>query len=244
MLSKRKLARRRLLDNVVCRWAPDDQIKMLYHARIGAKSRTLAQAAEEVFKDFDEGYLHAKPCIPAVNRWNKVYGPLAWWCFGVQFFKLVVEGFDHAGVQQANRHANGGVVVNIDAVGPVDEDNYRKVQKARWKKANTWLIAPQTPKCLCVSPSLFKLSLPLLASLFKSSAENNRRGSILGFLSPINSPVQTTMRAMRRALANPLGICWSLFQPWDESSTHDVACATWALMGEIFMRCEMVLHMM
>jgi hypothetical protein len=234
----RKAARRRLLDICPGTWSADGQLS--YYSHLGSNSNTLESASDELFSVLEASYLNTKPPIPAINRWNKVYSPLAWWTFGMVFFNLMPAAFDAARSEDSRSRRHLQFVANVDLIGPISEEMYRKVNMARWNKGASWLLKPSTLMSMTISVVLFELTLPLMAALFKGSQDNNKCGSVLSFMSPISSPVLQTMRRLQDALHDLNDQCWTLLRPWSPSAIHNTACAAWTLAGELFMRCELV----
>ena len=171
-LGHRRAARLRLLDNCPGRWS--ESAPLLYNARHGAKSETLIDAAAEVYNDFVIGFLSAKPVIPALNRWNKIYAPLAWWLFALKFFRIVADALEALGAPSAPSANQSDFIHNVDLIGPMCEAMFRKVEKVRWKKGTGWLLAPSTPHSLCISVTLFRQALPLMGILFDSAKKTVR----------------------------------------------------------------------
>jgi len=233
-LRGRAAARKRLLSICPGRWTRSGAFT--YYAHCGARSNTLADAAEEIAKEFDLAFLSAKPAIPAVNRWNKLYMPMAWWCFAHQFFNIVVEAF--AMVRQSQVAASEpDFISNVDAIGPMSEQMYRKVNKARWNKAELWLTQASTARSMSIAVTLFRAVLPLMGSFFKATRGNNAE-SMLCVVCSSTSPAHRALRDLKAMLAQPDDhAAWYVVKPWSPGLLHDTACSAWTLMGEIFMRC-------
>ena len=205
-----------------------------YYARPGCKSDTKVQAAAEVYKYFAEGFLSAKPAIPALNRWNKVYAPLTWWLAAMQFHGVINKAFSL--LQQREQQEAEGFLVDADILGPQSEATYRKMEAARFAKARDWPSDACTFRSLSISVTLFRQALPPMGLLFKST-KNMRT---LDFVVRQTSPAEALMRNMKQALADLNNPAWQSLRPWSPDILHDTACSAWTFLGEVFMRSVMV----
>ena len=134
-LGHRQAARRRLLELCPGVWCRSGKIK--YYSHLGSRSNTRSEAGDEVADVLMAALLGTRPPIPAINRWNKVHGPLAWWSFGLNCFGLVVDAFERI---RGIECPEDNFLDDINAVAPADEETYRKLKKLRWTKASTFFV--------------------------------------------------------------------------------------------------------
>ena len=73
-MTKKKAARRRLLEVIPERWEPDGELT--YLARYGMAPTTIQAARDEVLQLLDVLAIVSPPTVPAHNTWNTVHRPL------------------------------------------------------------------------------------------------------------------------------------------------------------------------
>ena len=184
----------------------------------------------------DEGWLNVRPVIPVLNRWNKVYGPMCFWLFAIKLSAIGVKAFLAVG-KSANTRED--VIVNVDLIGPVSEEAFRKTNRVRWNRASDWLGHDNTGTALSVGSALFGLTLPFLGLLF-DAPRSLTCGSVQVFLSLFTSPAEKTLMSIGRKLTNDTDVVWAPLQPFTESSVHNGSTGALGLCGEIFLRNVMV----
>ena len=117
-----------------------------------------------------DGFLDHIPAVPALNRWNKVYGPLAWWTFAASFFNIIPEVF-----KEARSKLDDAAVVALrdlqDAdVGMMTDSMWSVLKANRWRKCVTWLQRPLTASLyLPLSCLIGHITTCVLGRLLKAS---------------------------------------------------------------------------
>lgn len=220
------------------RWQRDGKLK--YHAALNCRSNTLDEAAEEVASALEHGFLSARPPVPALNRYTKIHGPIAWWAFAGLFFSLALDAF--VGVQ--DRFADEPFL-NINVAEVLDEAAFRRAQQIRWRKASSFLMSATANQSLGLGAIMLKFVGPFLGYLFASSRLATDETHVLPFMSRTTCPAT-------KSIANILGHAAQVLDPdcrvWAPLHAgigvgHDliqqIANAAWVLVGGIFIRCVM-----
>ena len=228
----RRTARRKLLEICPYAWKRDAAIR--YYAFVGSTARTLEEAGKEIFDLLDAAWLNARPTIPALNRWNKVYGPLIWWLFGVLFSGVIVIGFS-----QARRAATkkSFVLVDVEHIGPETEAGHRQRTRGRWNKAGSWIEHEDTPKAMIIGCVYFSMTLDLMSGLFAMSRSIVPEGLLRRYIASHSSIAEKVLVQIGNKMRMPQDISWCLLQPWTDESVHASANIGISLQGELFMRC-------
>lgn len=228
--TKRRAARRSLLKMLPGKWAEDGEFIHYCPAACGCTSR---KAAVDTICDLIElSYLDTRPAVPALNRWNTLYGPLAWWSFGTLLFGLLTDAFLAI---RMNESVEDAFLRDIDFAGPGTENTYRLKMAIRWKKAAKWLQDSTCRKNLHVATLLFNATLPLLAKFFH---ETRAKGSVIPFCEKSTNPAAQTMGLVARLLGDPANNHWISLGSWEDASlVRRVAVGAFSLLGGLYMRC-------
>ena len=215
------------LTSEVGKWTSTGQLK--YYVHLASKSNTIAEATTEVMAYLKTAYLNALPCIPAVNKWNKVYAPLAWFMFGVNFCFLVPMAFLQL---KQEEEADRQFIADIDAIdplGPTTEEAYRKIQHGRWEKTARWLNAEGTVAGLTTGTIIFNVGLPFMAKLFTINQHlNTYAGSIIPFMIEETSPAIKLLCHFYLLINQGDHVVWAPLQPWSPAMLHNTACSVWS----------------
>ena len=130
-MKDRSAARRELLDFCQGDWRNAENL--IHYCCITCSCRNREHAVEKLCGLLDRGFLNAKPPIPAVNRWNKLFAPMTWWCFAVNFHNLAAQAVVQARELDGGGESEAGAI--LDAVGPESERIYRLKKQLRRAQA-------------------------------------------------------------------------------------------------------------
>ncbi len=114
-----------------------------------------------IMKDLDVAYLEVQVIVPAVNRWVKLYTPLAYWHVGN------VLGIQESFNQLAYKLKTGRGALSIEAlVGIEDETTFEQKRAARFKKSAQWMDLPLTIKQQATGVSVMQPIVALMGKFF------------------------------------------------------------------------------
>ena len=118
-ISRRCQARKELCDLLPGRWSDREAYIHYCSIRCGCKTRT--DAVDKVMHALNRAILCCTPPVPALNRWNKLFAPMAWWYAAIDIHGIVLEAFMELD------HEDPGVVAIDETLvaGPSSEETYR-----------------------------------------------------------------------------------------------------------------------
>ena len=132
------------------------------------------------------------PPIPAVNRWGKLAGPVAWWLGASSFYSVMPQVLLLAREQMGG--AEEADPINAATVGlgePETEAHVRLVRQTRWKKALRWLLDNLTKLHLSICCCIMQPGITFMGkALF--DARLREASSVLPYLSRATSPAERT----------------------------------------------------
>ena len=126
-LKDRSAARIELLNFCQGDWKDADNL--IHYCSITCSCHSRQHAIEKLCSLLDRGFLNARPPIPAVNRWNKLFAPMTWWCFAVNFHSLASQSVIQARELDGGGESEAGAI--LDFVGPECETIYRLKKQLR-----------------------------------------------------------------------------------------------------------------
>lgn len=193
-------------------------------------------AAEKICKALDVGFFNCLPCVPALNRWNKVFGPLAWFFFCQGFFGIIVEA-----IVQVHESLQADAAGSIARVLSVEElialsDTYQAVNAMRWKKLIAFFRRPITGLALPTLSVLFQVASQTLG-IFFHQARMLERGSIKCFLHPATSPAEELIARLSSMLQDPEAPGWRVIDVSSSRALRVTSIALLILIGNVFLRC-------
>jgi hypothetical protein len=133
VIGKRRAARQMLLRACPGNWQSDEIVHHCAYS-VGCGCQSDDEAKAFVFGLLDEIALRVRPCIPALNRWNKLYGPIAWWAFAIGFHNIIGRAVCSAKADIADLSDPSsilGELVDLDVGGPESDVAYRAVKSIR-----------------------------------------------------------------------------------------------------------------
>jgi hypothetical protein len=238
-LAGRRAARQELLKLLPWSWDDCSNLKHYCSLRCIPPCSPKGQpgdAADKVCDALDKGFLNCLPCIPALNRWNKVYGPLAWFTFCQGFFGIVLNAIMemHESLQSATT-AELARVVSVDELISLS-DTYRAITAMRWRKLSAFLSKPLTQLALPVLSVMFGVASKTLGTFFRE-ARMMSHGSVKPFLHPSTSPAEKLLLDLARLLAEADSPEWQAADISIDSSLRVAYVSMLLLMGNVFLRC-------
>ena len=198
-LKKRIAARERLCKLLSASRFEDDRIvEYRVFCPFGAFD-SVAEAHEAVEQSVQTAHLDMHTTVPAVNRWTKLFQPLAYWTVGTRVgylpdsFVQICEPRDDV----------ADVLTESDIYGVGGEDSYMRRRQKRFKKSSTWLSAETTPLFQTTS-CIILLKLVLLMGLFFKHARFDDTGekSIVDFCIDSRSPAVKLLLNLFGLLSN------------------------------------------
>jgi hypothetical protein len=135
-IAKRRAVRQQLLRACPGDWSSDGDILYYSDYSVGCTCNTDEEACEFIFGLIDKISLNVRPCIPVLNRWNKLYGPMAWWSFAVGFYGLVssavIRAKDDIGQLSDPTSLAHDLAEAVDVGGPEGETTFRVIKAIRF----------------------------------------------------------------------------------------------------------------
>ena len=242
VVQRRRAARQRLLRVCPGRWSDPNDFRHVcsYEADCGCTSRS--DSVKLVCDLIEECCLQCRPSIPAVNRWNKLYGPLAWWTFAVHFHFLIARAFAYVKDQVLDTDSVAGVISVVDLVAP-DEQNettaHRAVKTIRWTKAVRWLSHLTTPRSLASGCLIMLPALKFMGRAF-ADARVHSKSDISCWVVATSSPAEATLRELTVHMRDMFCTFWFALTKaldWTNAALHSTATITLSFMSGLALRC-------
>lgn len=141
--------------------------------------RTLAEAEGKAKRALWEGWYDTAISIPALNRWTKLYQPMAWMLFGLSIhnvlgnaMKRLLDKRGHevndVNVDALERAAAAGPPDVADPAAPPSMDEYRKRERTRFCKTAKWLVQQHCRPNLASAVIVLRPMQQVLRKLFES----------------------------------------------------------------------------
>ena len=239
LLNKRAVARRRLLRLCPRSWAGGGPIVHVCSPWRGCKCKSREDAIKLIHDAFSEAFFSCLPPIPAVNRWGKIAGPVAWWLGAVSFYQVMTR------VMVLARSKTGsdedGVGAAIVAIGEPETEAYvRAVRQARWRKALAWLTSDATRLQLAICSCIMRPSIILMSRAF-FDARLREASSVLPYLHVDTSPAERTFRLLASYARDQESKFWHCINGestfWTDTALFWTGTCYIAYLGGLFMRC-------
>jgi hypothetical protein len=194
----------------------------------------VAEAALEVWTDVETLLFKTHVAIPALNRWLKLFVPLAFWhvatCLG-----LLPDGM-HA----LSKRRSVNPVLDIEhLVGLEAEDTHQQKQHARMKKAASWLRDPWTPLAQGAALCIIMPLVLFMGRLFDDSSISAGK-TVLEFCVAYRSPARRAIQRYFQLLSDLKDLFWlSARGPgeWSQAAMRQTAIATWSVIAGLWFRC-------
>ena len=120
--------RRRFLKFFNARWAPYAQLEHI--CEVGCNCGGPRDAWKYAGKLIWDAFASQSPKVPALNKWNKLFHPLAWWSFAWLFNKVVVRLFCEIAKPEQDGLDDWS---DTDIHGVGTAETYQKAQRARFR---------------------------------------------------------------------------------------------------------------
>jgi hypothetical protein len=169
----RKEARERLSVALAASEFRDGRVtKFLHYCHVGCHD-SVGAAKADIIKDIKLAHLDLSVPVPALNRWTKLYAPLAYWHVGT-----VLGYFQHSfkKISAALDREGDAEVLSVDAlIGMEEEQTYKAKKRLRFKKSAEWLHSEHVDIKQGVSKisSHVRLALPVQHNSCSSSTPHD-----------------------------------------------------------------------
>jgi len=239
LLNKRAAARRRLLRLCPRSWAGRGPIVHVCSPWRGCKCKSREDAINLIHDAFSEAFFSCLPPIPAVNRWGKIAGPVAWWLGAISFYQIMIRVTVLARSRSGND--DGGLGAAIVAIGEPETEAYvRAVRQARWRKALVWLTCDATRLRLAICSCIMRPAIILMARTF-FDASLREATSVLPYLHLDTSPAERTFRLLASYARDQDSNFWHCINGesgvWTDTALFWTGTCYIAYLGGLFMRC-------
>ena len=194
-------------------------------------------AAEKIWAAFDQLLLCCRPRIPSLNRWTRLYQPLAWWCVACRVHGIVRECMVNMRAPDAPKTD----VTTMTAWSAPDESDVHRAKKmSRWQKASAWLSDPLTEVKLNLGVSLMRPALDVMSHIFKYDGKP-LNVSALDFAPWACSPAARTIRKYSELLCDESDPFWLVISngEWTAERRQMALHGSLSLMGHIYLRMVM-----
>lgn len=236
---RRVIARRSLLK--LCQGDWSDRSAIIHNCSLNCSCRCFGDAAHLVTNTVCDAFLSATAPIPALNRWNRVYPPLAWWMGALAFHQVCSD----ACIMVARGLATDGDERNvIDPLDPPTEQSFRREHLGRLRKMCAWLEAELTVPRVMLGVTIMHPAMKLLASFF-AAARLGSDSNIISFCHPATSPAERAIVALLKLSASDDDPGWLPFlqgSGWTAAKTHAASTAVLGFVGHLVMKCAMPFH--
>jgi hypothetical protein len=241
--TKRKEARQKLLVACPGDWSKhgkkEDRVIHFCHVLCPFKCKSRADSVKGVSNLLDEALLDCPPGIPALNRWNKVWGPLVWFGFALNFYGFIMYAFfrAHAYLKESLETIISHLSENV---GMATEDYWKALKSVRWKKTMQWLEQTSTAMILTTTGILFQVSAALLGSFFINARLSNKSNSIVPFLLPDSTSLPgRAIRSLIDVIRDTANRLWHPLTRGGAMTQKMLRAAMilgYMLLGQIYMR--------
>ena len=234
----RVAARKKLLDICPCRWdvGGDLNSKIYVLVQLGDSTESPDDTWEFLFSVIDEAWLSLKPPVPAINRWNKIYYPVAWWYVGIcGFYNIIASAFVYV---KQNQDRTLDANVDVDVMGLLGSQFFKVLRAVRWKRSARWIDGELRSKSLPLTALLMLPLLKFMGSTFKG-ARAGVWASVRAYLHTDTSPAAAAMRALEEQLHDdntwkPLVVD---IAAWTQGELQTTQLGTISLMANLYLRC-------
>ena len=179
------------------------------------------------------------PMVPALNKWNKMWQPTAWWQVASRVAGgIVVTAFANLSGELGN-WADRPLLREDHIVGLNDQECYRVKQGVRFRKAARFLSDPLSGKRLSIAVISMTECLEELATFFRGS-KLAAPANVIKWTDPSTSPGVRACEKFAVLLLDQDSPTWLLVHgghAWDHESLHMSASILLSLLGDTFLRC-------
>jgi len=191
------------------------------------------ESLEQITSCVDASIFACRPTVPALNRWTRLFQPLSWWGLGLCFFGLVPAAF--ADIQPADDEPFQVTLQDLFASNGLDDTHYKAREGTRWRKAVSWMSAPDLLPRLMLILAVMTPPMDLMTDIFKTDKNGL---SALQFATSVSSPVQACNKSYFQLLQNQRHRLWQPFAPiWTHSTLALAFKTTMMTAGNLFLRC-------
>ncbi len=243
-LGKKQRAREKLLLACPFDWLQSDLHLVHFCAyECGCSCTSDTDAADFLVKLIEDACFASPPEIPATNKWNKVFPPIAWWCFICSFGGgIIKESIMDVSLSRFDTAGEANSLSLVDLIGPESDDTYRVVNNARWRKVAKWLKEPDTVQHLLIMASICTLSRPFLKRTFSDAAQVNH-ASIVQYVLASTNPALELVSALGKSMTSDAitlldtGFVAGWLARSCDTARHKTATAVYTFMGGLMLRC-------
>ena len=179
--------------------------KFRHYCPVGCHASPEA-AVDDISNDINLANLDMAVPVPALNRWLKLFSPLAFWCAGT-IGGYLPSAFEEAfrPICQENAHHAVAMLSENELIGLGEEDTYMKKREKRFRRASGWLSAESTALQQSVGCVLLVPIVRCMGSFFKAAEfERKKVLAIYDFCRETSSPGSTTInRKLEREIERP-----------------------------------------
>ena len=180
-------------------------------------------AVKEVYDDIVEVFLAHPPAVPAYNKWNKLYPPIAWFAsFCCLHFILpgsVQNMMSLLRDQLENANLEAGAAASLEGLN--DQATFLAQEQVRFRKTSRFLNAVPTPDKLAAISTVLRIATALLGTFFEGASRYKPSPSYS--LLPLSKPTSPALSALRK--------CAQLLDNQDDPAWKTIATATRQLMA-------------
>lgn len=232
-MTARERSARLLLDLVHDDWCASGPSDIVHFCRWGC-CRSRADAVAKICLSLDALLFDKRPKIPALNRWTRLYQPLAWWTVACNMCRIVPTCWVKLKAPPAVEDL---ITVGI-AAGPTTDELFRAKQHARWKKSVRWLTDPTTVPRLSLAVPLMLPALDVMGCLFEGSTAGSD-ACVIQFAHWQTSPAAVAIRRYAELYADQTSSFWLVYagSRWTPSTMMLASKVLLMLVGHIFLRC-------
>jgi hypothetical protein len=231
---KRIEARERLSRNLAHSEFRDGKITKLRHdCPVGCHSSP-EEAKAEIEADIDTSHLSNTLGVPALNRWVKLFKPLAWWLVGTKL------GYMTAGIDDLMEDMESvGQLLDVEAYAIGDADTHAKKQQARFRRLRAWLKDKNTADFQSIGSVVISPLVAVMGVFFSNMRVGKQTMGRLDFCIPSRNPgVKVIMQyfVYLRSLDHPFWLAVVGVGDWTSRLQGLVAGSVFEIIAELFMR--------
>jgi hypothetical protein len=231
---KRIEARERLSRNLAHSEFRDGKITKLRHdCPVGCHSSP-EEAKAEIEAYIDTSHLSNTLGVPALNRWVKLFKPLAWWLVGTKL------GYMTAGIDDLMEDMESvGQLLDVEAYAIGDADTHAKKQQARFRRLRAWLKDKNTADFQSIGSVVISPLVAVMGVFFSNMRVGKQTMGRLDFCIPSRNPgVKVIMQyfVYLRSLDHPFWLAVVGVGDWTSRLQGLVAGSVFEIIAELFMR--------
>ena len=202
-------------------------------------------AREEVEQALLACFLHSPPAVPAFNKWNKIYGPLAWFTSFSALHGILPQLLSHLVALHTDEElefADG----DADEASLDDRKEFARQEQVRFRRAHNFFASEYASHKLVISCMVVREVTTVMSAGFIASRRFEDAGTkILDFIVDQRNPALKVVRKLLLHLIDEQSAFWQPVRslgPWSTSLYTVASTPVWTVVGQLYSRLVLALR--